>query len=39
MIYKVTFKIDTDEIGVLEDIFEEYGIEYEVNEVQESEVQ
>ena len=33
MIYKITFKLDTDNIQELEDIFESYNIEYEVNEV------
>ena len=33
MIYKVTFKIDSKEIQVLEDIFDTYGIDYELDEV------
>ena len=39
MIYKITFFLKTDEIAELENIFEEYNIDYEVNEVYESEVQ
>ena len=39
MVYKITFFLNTDEIAELENIFEEYNIDYEVNEVYESEVQ
>ena len=35
MIYKVTFKVDEENIQELEDIFDRYGIEYELNEVYE----
>ena len=35
MIYKVTFKVDDDNIQELEDIFDKYDIEYEVNEIYE----
>lgn len=35
MIYKITFKIDSDNIQELEDIFDKYDIEYEVNEIYE----
>ena len=35
MIYKITFKIDGDNIQELEDIFDKYDIEYEVNEIYE----
>ena len=38
MIYKVTFKVDGDNIQELENIFDKYNIEYELNEVYESEV-
>lgn len=35
MIYKVTFKVDEENIKELEDIFDKYDIEYELNEVYE----
>jgi len=35
MIYKVTFKVDKENIQELEDIFDKYDIEYEVNEIYE----
>ena len=35
MIYKVTFKINDENIQELEDIFDKYDIEYEVNEIYE----
>ena len=35
MIYKVTFKMDEENIKELEDIFDKYDIEYELNEVYE----
>lgn len=35
MIYKVTFKVDEENIQELEDIFDKYDIEYELNEVYE----
>ena len=35
MIYKITFKMDSDNIQELEDIFDKYDIEYEVNEIYE----
>ena len=35
MIYKVTFKVDDDNIQELENIFDKYDIEYEVNEIYE----
>ena len=35
MIYKITFKIDSDNIQELEDIFNKYDIEYEANEIYE----
>ena len=35
MIYKVTFKVDSENIQELEDIFNKYGIEYELDEVYE----
>lgn len=35
MIYKITFKMDSDNIQELEDIFNKYDIEYEVNEIYE----
>lgn len=35
MIYKVTFKVDDDNIQELENIFDKYDIEYELNEVYE----
>ena len=35
MIYKVTFKVDDENIQELEDIFDKYDIEYEVNEIYE----
>jgi hypothetical protein len=35
MIYKITFKVDDDNIQELEDIFDKYDIEYEVNEIYE----
>lgn len=38
MIYKVTFKVDDDNIQELENLFDKYNIEYELNEVSESEV-
>ena len=38
MIYKITLKLDVDNINELENILDNYGIEYEVNEVYESEV-
>jgi hypothetical protein len=35
MIYKVTFKVDDDNIQELENIFDKYNIKYELNEVYE----
>lgn len=35
MIYKITFKVDEENIQELENIFDKYGIEYELNEVYE----
>ena len=35
MIYKVTFKIDGENVQELEDIFNKYGIDYELDEVYE----
>jgi hypothetical protein len=35
MIYKVTLKMDEENIKELEDIFDEYDIEYELNEIYE----
>lgn len=35
MIYKITFKVDEDNIQELENIFDKYDIEYEVNEIYE----
>jgi len=35
MIYKVTFKVDDDNIQELEDIFDKYGIDYKLDEVYE----
>ena len=35
MIYKVTFKVDEENIQELEDIFDKYDIEYELDEVYE----
>ena len=35
MIYKVTFKVDDDNMQELENIFDKYDIEYELNEVYE----
>lgn len=35
MIYKVTFKVDEENIQKLEDIFDKYDIEYELDEVYE----
>ena len=35
MIYKVTFKVDEENVQELEDIFDKYDIEYEVNEIYE----
>ena len=35
MIYKVTFKVDDENIQELEDIFDKYDIQYEVNEIYE----
>ena len=32
MVYKITFKIDTDEIDELLEIFHRYDIDYEINE-------
>lgn len=33
MIYKVSFKIDDENVQGLEDIFDKYGIDYELDEV------
>ena len=38
MIYKITLKLDVDNINELQDLLDKYGIEYEVNEVYETEV-
>lgn len=35
MIYKITFKVDEENIQDLENIFDKYDIEYEVNEIYE----
>jgi hypothetical protein len=35
MIYKVTLKMDEENIKELEDIFDKYDIEYELNEIYE----
>jgi hypothetical protein len=35
MIYKVTFKIDDENVQELENIFDKYGIDYELDEVYE----
>ena len=35
MIYKVSFKLDDEKVQELENIFDEYGIDYELDEVYE----
>lgn len=39
MIYKITIKMDVDDINELENILDKYNLDYEVNEVYESEVE
>jgi len=38
MVYKITIKMDVDDIKELQNLLDKYNLEYEVNEVYESEV-
>ena len=38
MVYKITLKLDVDDVNELQDILDRYGIEYEINEVYKTEV-
>ena len=37
MIYKITIKMDVEDINELQNILDKYNLDYEVNEVYESE--
>lgn len=38
MVYKITIKMDIDDIKELQNLLDKYNLEYEVNELYESEV-
>ena len=38
MLYKITLRMQADDIGELENILDRYDIDYEIDEVYESEV-